>query len=129
MDRRVGKRTTDLPESFLMRFRRERTTPYTSFASSSNVSDALCGCGGCDCVCGGGELARGGGSGVRGASSLTATTTPVAELSVLRGFAHGAALASVAVGSSGFGKTAAETAGRSPPSTAVRGFLVRCQSW
>lgn len=113
-----------------MRFRSERTTPYTSFASSSNVRDALCGCGGCDCACAGGEFARGGGSGVCGASSLTATTTPVAELRVLRGFAHGAALASTAAGSSGLGKTAAETAGRSPPpSAAVRGFWVRCQSW
>ena len=37
-----------------MRFRSERTTPYTSFASSSNVRDALCGCGGCDCACAGG---------------------------------------------------------------------------
>lgn len=128
MQRQTAEGRTDLPESFLTRFRSERTTPYTSFASSSKVSIALC-CG-CTCDCGGGgECARGGGSGVRGASSLTATTTPVAELSVLRGVDHGAAPFASAAGSSGFGKTAAETAGRRPPSTAVRGFLARCQSW
>lgn len=107
---------TYFPESFLIMFRRDSTTPYTSFASSSNGRDAV----------------GGGGSGAIGlwvcvgaadgwaSSSFTATTNPDDKARDPRlpyrvsGFAEG--------------YTEAYTAGSMPPSTAVLGRTVRCQS-
>jgi hypothetical protein len=99
-------------------FRKDKMTPYTSFASSSKGKPVdgvgvlgLCSAGtdGCD------------------AGSFTATTTPELEARVLRGLLKADELAegSVAAGS---GWTARDTAGRIPPSTAAFGRLVRCQS-
>jgi len=106
---------THLPDNFLIIFRKERTTPYTNFASSSNGNPAD------DC--------SGGGGGAfciieRGAdSSFTAITTPLVDDSVLRGLGVATLFASLNW------VTARETPGSMPPSTAGFGRLVRCQSW
>lgn len=133
----VDVRGTNLPESFLIMLRSERTTPYTSFASSSNVKDVLDDCPWpCPepCVELGGAVAAAATRGGLGASSLTAMTMPVDERSVLRGLPYVELRPSSVCESSlslslDRGLMAALTAGRIPPSRAGRGRVVRCQSW
>lgn len=100
-------------------FRSESTTPYTSFASSSNERLDVGG-GGWGAM---GLYACWAGPGVVGPSSFTftATTMPDEEASVLRLLWDASGWA--------VGYTGAYTAGSMPPSTANFGRTVRCQSW
>lgn len=100
-----------LPESFLTMFLSDRTTPYTSFVSSSKgrVFDLACSTGF-----------------FTGGSSPTATTRPVVEDSVFRGLVNADGVG-VAL-SCARGETAWETAFKMFPSPARFGCLVRCQS-
>jgi hypothetical protein len=66
------------PDSFRIIFLRERTTPYTSFASSSKGSAVDDGC----CR---GVVESGGGGVERAAFSFIATTIPVDDERVFRG--------------------------------------------
>jgi len=124
---------TYLPDRRLTIFLSERTTPYTSLASSSKarpVPEVAAG------------VAAGGGGGGGGVppggwllASLSATRTPEVEERVLRGLVKG--VPGVEPGAEagpeeegGRGETARETAGRrAPPWFARFGRLVRCQSW
>lgn len=95
-------------------FLSDRTTPYTSFASSSKgrVFDLAC--------------SVGFGRDVTG-SSPTATTNPDVEDNVFRGLLNPDGVgATLSVAS---GETAWETAFKMPPPSPARfGCLVRCQS-
>jgi hypothetical protein len=104
---------TYFPDSFRIIFRRDRTTPYTSFASSSKGNPVD------DCGVGAGAVCNNGGV---ADSSFTAITTPVLDDNVLRGLDAAECRSDVK------GATARETPGRMPPSTACFGRLVRCQS-
>lgn len=128
-------RETHLPDKRLTIFRKERTTPYTSLASSSNGKPALALA--LDATPDGGG--GGGGGGVVPGdcvwlASPNATMMPEVEVSVLRGLEKGVPDvedgAEVEVEGAG-GERACETPGRSaPPSLARFGRLVRCcQSW
>ena len=103
-----------LVDSFLTMLRKDKMTPYTSFASSSNVRAFDFWASGC------------GWAGV--GSWPMATTKPVEEERVLRGLVN-VEFVDAAV-STACGATARDTAvGMPPPSTAGLSGRVRCQSW
>lgn len=110
-----------LPDSFLIIFRRESTTPYTSLTSSSKdkpVLDIPTGDGG---ACSNGETVD------WAFISLTATTTPEADVKVFLGLEYIVNVEELV--SAAGATTACETAGRMPLSTAGFGRRVLCQSW
>lgn len=110
---------THLPDSFLTIFLNERTTPYTSFASSSNGSPVGC------CCCA--SVVEVGGGVDRAGFSLEATTIPVDDDRVFRGLLKADTL-TLTFSAIVAGEIARETAGSRLPSTAGRGRFVRCQS-
>jgi hypothetical protein len=132
-----GGRKTYLPDRRLTIFRSERTTPYTSFASSSKGKPAeaeaappappsAC------CTGGGGVAVDEAGTPGDWLPSANATTTPELEARVLRGLEKGVPGAEPATEmvEGGRGESACETPGRrAPPSLARFGRLARCQSW
>ena len=112
--------TTHRPDNFLTMLRKDRTTPYTSFASSSNgsaVDDA------CWAFVPEAWLEPWAGR----FASFVATTTPVLDERVFRGLLNPDAGASATA--AGAGVTARDTACKIPFSVATFGRLVRCQSW
>ena len=97
----------------------DNTTPYTSFASSSNGKVLLAG--------GGGALPFATGlTAATSKSSFTATTTPEVEISVFLGLLNVDATVPSAEG--GWYETARDTPGRSASLGAGLGRFVRCQS-
>ena len=122
--RRTKQRTTHRPDNFLTMLRRDRTTPYTSFASSSNgraVDDA---CWVLVAVEAWLEEAW-----VCKFASFVATTTPVLDERVFRALLYPGSAAGASAAAAGAGVTARDTAYRMPFSVATFGRLVRCQSW
>jgi hypothetical protein len=103
-----------LPDNFLIMLRSDKMTPYTSFASSSNVRAFDFGVSSVACVR------------VKDGSSAVATTNPEFEERVFRGLLKVEKFAAEV--SASCGATARDTALRMPPSTAGLGRLVRCQS-
>ena len=108
-----GRDTAYLPDNFLIMLRKDKMTPYTSFASSSKGRAFDFG-------------PSGGGCEGTEESWPTATTNPVVEERVFRGLLK-VELFAVDV-STATGETERETPFRMPPSTARFRCFVRCQS-
>ena len=104
--------------------RRDRTTPYTSLASSSNGRAVDGACWAFVVVEAWLEEIWVGKFG-----SFVATTTPVLDERVFRGLLYPGSAAGASAAAAGAGVTARDTACKMPFSVATFGRLVRCQSW